>query len=289
MKKIYLAAFVVISALALNSCSKDDDSNAGGGQQEEKLASDVAGNANAVLEEYTGVRCTFCPDGHRRAQALADANPGRVVLINVHTGGYASPANGWPDFTTIYGDALAGMSGLAGYPAGSMNRFTFDGNAGVAPYYKQKNTSMAISRGGFNAAGQDRMAQPTNVNLGMKTSYNAGNRTLTVTAECYYTGEETVPNYLNVAILENGVVGKQIDAGVTKTDYVHNHMLRTFLTGQWGEKVPATTKGTRWKQTYTYEVPAEFNPSNLEVAVYVSQENGGKKQPIINGIVQKVN
>ena len=48
-------------------------------------------NKNVILEEFTGITCVYCPDGHRIAQDLHDANPNDVFLINIHTGGYASP------------------------------------------------------------------------------------------------------------------------------------------------------------------------------------------------------
>ena len=46
-------------------------------------------NKNVVLEELTGINCQYCPDGHKLAQQLSDANPGRVVLVNIHAGGFA--------------------------------------------------------------------------------------------------------------------------------------------------------------------------------------------------------
>ena len=71
-------------------------------------------NKNVVLEEFTGIYCGFCPDGHVIGQGLHDANPNDVFLINIHTGGYANP-NGPsdPDFNTIFGAALGSASGLA--------------------------------------------------------------------------------------------------------------------------------------------------------------------------------
>ena len=64
-------------------------------------------NKNVVLEEFTGIYCTFCPDGHLIAQTLHDANPSDVFLINIHTGGYSNP-NGPsdPDFNTLFGGAI---------------------------------------------------------------------------------------------------------------------------------------------------------------------------------------
>ena len=84
-------------------------------------------NKNVVLEEFTGIYCTYCPDGHKRAQQLADANPGNVVLINIHEGGYAAPSGSDPDFRTSFGSAIAGQTGLTGYPAGTVNRRKFPG------------------------------------------------------------------------------------------------------------------------------------------------------------------
>ena len=48
-------------------------------------------NRNVVLEEFTGLHCGYCPDGHSRANALVADNPGRVILVNIHSGGYAVP------------------------------------------------------------------------------------------------------------------------------------------------------------------------------------------------------
>ncbi|MCB0453277.1 MAG: hypothetical protein KDC94_10420, partial [Aequorivita sp.] len=47
---------------------------------------------NVVLEEFTGIHCVFCPQGHAIAKAIQDANPDRVTLINIHQGGYAVPS-----------------------------------------------------------------------------------------------------------------------------------------------------------------------------------------------------
>ena len=41
-------------------------------------------NKNVILEEFTGIHCTYCPQGHQIAQGIQNSNPG-VVLINIHT------------------------------------------------------------------------------------------------------------------------------------------------------------------------------------------------------------
>ena len=80
-------------------------------------------NKNIILEEFTGISCTFCPDGHKIGQQLHDANPNDIFLINIHTGGYASPQGPGTDFRVDpIGSNIAGQSNLSGYPAGTVNR-----------------------------------------------------------------------------------------------------------------------------------------------------------------------
>ena len=69
-------------------------------------------NKNVVLEEFTGISCTYCPDGHRIANDIYNNNPTDVVLINIHTGGYASPQGPGTDFNTMFGSAIAAQSNL---------------------------------------------------------------------------------------------------------------------------------------------------------------------------------
>jgi hypothetical protein len=288
MKRIFiiLIAALMITAViesckktkSVKGCKDADAQNFNASATEDDgtcqyLASSSASNSNAVLEEYTGVRCTYCPDGHRKAQAFSDANPGRVVLINVHTGIYATPSAGWPDFTTMFGDALAGMSSLTGFPAGSMNRHIFTGNANAGPYYKMTNTSMALGRSGFAPAGGNIMTMPSPVNMGIKSSFDAGTRTLTVWSESYFTGDVAGGALVNVALLENNVIGKQIDAGVYNDNYVHKHMLRYLLAGQYGEMIPdADAKtGKRIVKKYTYTVPSTINMDNCDVATFITK------------------
>ena len=83
-------------------------------------------NKNIVLEEFTGIHCVYCPDGHLMAQNLYNVNPGDVVLINIHAGSYAVPSAGEPDFRTPFGAAIDGQASVSGYPAGTINRHLLD-------------------------------------------------------------------------------------------------------------------------------------------------------------------
>jgi len=229
---------------------------------------------NVILEEYTGIHCQYCPQGHAIAQSIQNNNPGRVVLVNIHQGSFANPSAGEPDFRTPFGDALANQTGLTGYPSGTVNRHVFSGS------------NTALSRGDWTASANIIMAQPSPVNVGIESSFNSATRELTVNVELYYTANSAVPtNYINVALIQDHVFGPQT-GGSPPNNYEHMHMLRYFLTGQWGDVVNTTTQGTLVERTYTYTVPADYNNvpcvvENCQVAVYVAESH----QEILSGDV----
>ena len=256
-------------------------------------------NKNVVLEEFTGIYCGFCPDGHVIGQGLHDANPNDVFLINIHTGGYSNP-NGPndPDFNCLYGAAIGAASGLAGYPAGTVNRATF---AGISPQGSPGTT--ALSRGDWAAASAIIMADPSYVNIGAQASYDMSTGILTVNTETYYTATTTNVNVLHVAVVENNVPGPQsgaqnynpgaIISGPWSPTYNHQHMLRHLMDGANGLEFNVTTAGTFVPNSHTWNMPTnlasgqsttgyfpDLDPTNMDVVAFIAEGPG----EIITGV-----
>ncbi len=248
MKFVYQCALILFCASVLNA---------------QELVSTKPYRRVVVLEEFTGIHCGYCPDGHARANALRAKYNGEPVLINIHSGGYAVPGTGEPDYRTVFGDSLDRQSNLTGYPAGTVNRHV----------YAALGSTTALSRNQWDLAATQIMAETSPVNVGLHSQFDATSRKLTVDVEAYYTSDApTSPNYLNVVLVENNVIGPQSDySNGNHTNYHHMHMLRWMLTGQWGEEITTTTKGTLVKRTYTYVVPQQFDISQCDVAAYMSQ------------------
>lgn len=273
MKKVYFTAGLLASSVAAFA---------------QLPVSTTTENKNAVLEEFTGIYCTYCPDGHKRAQQFADANPGDVVLINVHVGGYAAPTGNDPDFRTSFGTAIANQSDLEGYPAGTINRRNFPGYE--QPYDQAGNYVSGItaqSRGSWATTGATVISETSYVNVALQGTLDVSTRELTVDVEMYFTGT-TAPGSvnLNVALMQSGIEGPQTGMSqnpaqvLPNGNYVHNHMLRHLLTGQWGEVITTTTQTTLIQRQYTYTIPADLNGvdfdlGNLSIAAFVAegQEN----------------
>ena len=266
MKKILLSIFA-LSTIGLSA---------------QTFVSTAPENKNIILEEFTGISCGYCPDGHKIGQQLHDANPSDVFLINIHTGGYATPQGPGTDFNTSFGAAIAGQSGLTGYPAGTVNRHQFPMTQGGGT---------AMSRSDWGSASTQLLANPSPLNVGIQASADMATNTLVVDIEVYYTGTQTVTsNMLNIAVVQNNIEGPQSGMSLNPTsilpngNYNHSHMLRHMLTGQWGEIISTLTPGTLYSNQFTWVMPADIagvtlDPTNIAVVAFVSEGN----QEIISG------
>ncbi|MCR9182044.1 MAG: T9SS type A sorting domain-containing protein [Flavobacteriaceae bacterium] len=240
-------------------------------------------NRKAILEEFTGINCQFCPQGHAIANAIKANNPDDFFVINIHQGGFANPGAGQPDFRTPFGNAIVNQSysgGGFGYPSGTVNRQNFPGREMTAP------GTTAMSRSFWTVSSNETIAQSSYVNVGVEAEIDINTRELTVHVEAYYTGNSPQStNKLNVALLQNNTLGPQ-SGGNMGNNYVHMHRLVHLLTGQWGVDINTTTTGSFVDETFTYTIPADYNgvpvdffEAELELVVFITET----QQNIISG------
>ena len=260
--------FLQISMLALSaaslmfaSCSKEATTSTPVVPVETFLASTTMGTRTALLEDFTGVRCGYCPDGHVRAEAAQTAlGKDKFIIMCVHAGGYATAAAGWANFTTAFGTSLVNQSSVAGYPAGTINRLPAP-DMGVKAQSTTVLTGLALNRGDWDPAGRFVNTMFAPANIGTSATFDAASRELTVKVDVYYVANETKPNNINVALLQSKLMAKQ-SGDPTPTDlYSQSHVLRHLITGQWGTPIADSLKveGSKVSRTFKYIVPADYN------------------------------
>jgi len=237
-------------------------------------------NRNVILEEFTGRGCGYCTDGHRIANEIMAANPGRFWAINIHAGGYAQTS--YPNMITTDGNTIHGGFSISGYPSGVVNR----------------TTSNAIDRGQWGNQANTQMGQASECNVGGMVVINPETRVATITVEVYYTGNSTVDeNYLTVAMLQDSILGSQADYGNYNPtqwlngQYVHMHILRDVISSSaWGDPISPTTQGTLITQTYEYTIPEVIgSPNGVDVdlnnifflAWVAERQQGSAYRPIL--------
>lgn len=228
------------------------------------------GKRNALIEEYTGVNCQYCPLGHKATDQTVEAFPGRVFAINIHQGTFASR------FTTQWGNALAGQASISGYPSSTLNRHAFFGN------------SIHIDPGQAYSCAAEILEMDAPVNVAATVDIDPQSRLMVVKVEAYYTADANGgTNMLNVALVQNNVLYYQAGASsyypenMVNGEYQHKHILRDLLTGQWGDTIHQTTAGSFFTKEYAYVIPPQIGDlevpdvDDLSVVVFVCE---GRKE-----------
>ena len=219
-----------------------------------------------LLEEFTGIHCGNCPQGHEIARNLMNANE-NAYSIAIHSGYYAVPLGNEPDFRIPEGEMIDIELDAYnfGYPCGTVNRHPFGGD-------------MIVGRGDWIDCAKTIHAEEAPVNILLTATFDGSNRKLSVKAEGYYPLEVTEPSHwLNIVVIENNIVGPQSGIG-GGLNYVHNRMLRAFITPMnekaWGEEIVAPQKDKYFEFEYMYDLPANINgisikPEDIELIAFV--------------------
>jgi len=247
-------------------------------------------NKNVLLEQFTGMYATYDPAGHAISDQIKANNPNDVFLVRIHSGAYSNP-NGPtdPNFQSSYGDYILNNSGLAGFPAGTINRRNFE-YIGISPQGQSGTT--ALGRGDWQQAATEVLSETSPVNIGAQAFFDVSTGILTVNTETYYTSTVTATQKLNIAVLENNLAGPQngaasfnpadIISGPWSPTYNHRDVLRHLMEGQNGLQLSTTSSGTFIANTHTWNVPLNFgqapsgyypdiDPTNLEVIAFISE------------------
>ena len=240
MKRFLLCAFFSVTFIALHA-------------QDVPFVPTTPFNKNVVIEEYTGINCINCPDGHLIANRIAELHPGRAIIINIHAGGFAANT-----YTTDEGNTLLNTFGVNAFPKATINRHTFNGFS----------DDFLLSRTVWSAAADTILNQPSPVNIAARGTLDWTTRELNITVQLYYTADEADSiNMLNVAILQNNVIGEQEGyyynpEQVVGSQYRHMHILRHLITGQWGDTILTTTAGSFVERTYSFTIPEMLGSPN---------------------------
>ena len=241
-------------------------------------------NRNVILEEYTGRSCPYCPDGHRYANEIMAAHPGRVFAINYHSTsmGSLSPTSS-PNLNLPEATTLMGAFNPSGIPMGVVNR----------------STPSAQDRGAWSGLTNAQLSQSSECNIGGLVVLNPQTRVATITVEVYYTGNSTAnENYLTIAMMQDSIIGTQSGSSynpsqIIGNSYCHMHTLRSIVTSSvWGDPISPTTQGTLITRTYEYTIPESIGTpngvavdlNNINFLAWVSARyQGTPTRPILTG------
>lgn len=207
-----------------------------------------------LFEESSGTWCQYCP-----AAALVVASikalPKTAVAVFHRLDTYSTPEGDDYFFDYFPGDVFT--------PGGMIN-MSEKGAYAINPQHTSWLQEM-----------NDRANGISPVEFSITPTYVSASRQLNVSVTSRFKYIENGDYFTNVYIVENGIVGTQVNA---TSPYTHNNVVRKLLGGAEGTPgiIPTTpVLNTDYTNSYTFTIPTTWNVNNLTLIGMVYKKTAG--------------
>lgn len=224
-----------------------------------------------VLEEFTGVQCSNCPNGHAEIVDLKNAYGERFIALSMHSMTILSDPfpHSTQDLRLQDAQDIADELQVASKPVGAQDRVIF-----FQTFYC---TPPAYWQGYV----QQRLNETTPVNISVEPEYDDATSEATITVTVEYTSAVTAKNKLILALLEDSIITPQTQPNNSVLDdYVHMEVLRDIMTSTSGDALQQPTGGYEagrvFKKVYKRTLDSIWVPKHMKVVAYVMEYQGSK-------------
>ena len=259
MKSFYIVLLVVVALLTgCDSVGSD-----------ERLIEIPAATVqrNVLVEDFTGQRCIFCPaasEAIAEQQKLYGAD--KLIAVAFHAGPLAIKSTaGFVGLRTDVGDTYYKYWLVPNVPKAIINR-----RGGV------------LSKDAWAGRIYDEFAQTTTVNIDLKCLYVTATRQVEIETDLKTLAED-VKGKLQLWLVEDSIVAPQLfPNNKVDKEYVHNHVFRAAINGEWGTELTLSTKSVHKEKT-TYTLPDGVVPKNAWIVGFFYNDSG-----VLQAVRQKV-
>lgn len=224
---------------------------------------------NVLLEDYTGHVCGNCPAAADDADSIQQRfGSDRVIVVGVHAGPFARTSSSYPtDWTCPESVELDNTFRIsrAGNPNGLVNR-------------TERSGKFILSKDDWPPATVVELAKEPRLGILAEASWDEDTKTVVVDVDLKFLKEGTIDYHLVGWVIENGLVGDQLDYRQTPShveDFEFEHVLRTSINGTWGERLSAVpvSAGTEMQKQLVFQFPSDkdWKPENCDIVVFVHQ------------------
>jgi len=168
---------------------------------------------NILLEDYTGFKCTNCPEAHEIAEDIRDEHGDEVIVMAMHVSStFAEPDAGsvFPepfsqDFRTEAGEEYLSQFGIGALPSGIINR-------------AEQNNQLVVAFEAWPATVGGLIGQFSQVNIEVG-EVSFANDTLDIFCDMEFLEDLEGDFYVSMHLVEDLVISAQINGGSTILDY----------------------------------------------------------------------
>lgn len=260
--KLLVMALAVTAALTVASCDNIGDDDRYIAEPKPVLPAEAVPK-NLLIIEFTGNWCRNCPTGAQAVKTISETNPGRVIAVGLHPRG--GGANTEPGYLLD----------------GSEQDFRCEEAQVMYEHYLPSGFPCAVFNGGdksttsldWNTQAIEALKVPTYIAIDATTNYDASSREVTVDYSLDFSDYYTEGLSVMAWVVENGIVGFQVDNGNYLFDYVHNHVLRASLNGPWGTSIGAKfDNGQSVSGSASMTLDPKWVAENCRIVVFVIKD-----------------
>lgn len=228
----------------------------------------IADLKRVLIADITGVRCNNCPEAAISAKNIADANPGRVVVMALFP--KMTPdvlTRPWAGYDTLVSqeafDWVSLLGSITSLPTGTVDQVKQSG-------------SFFVPHTGWAGAVNSRLSVSTPVNLDLTGRWLPAENKARLEVRAIYNQDAVNGNthILNIGIIENKIIGKQSNkdtAGGIQYGYQFEHVFRKLITPVTGDTIrTASLPGQVTEKHYYINPRYNWNPKNLYGVVWVT-------------------
>ena len=222
---------------------------------------------NVLIEDFTGQRCIFCPaasDAITELQKLYGAD--KLIAVAFHAGPLSvKSGSGFVGLRTDVGDTYYKYWAVPNVPKAIINR-----RGGV------------LAKDAWAGRIYDEFAQTTTISIDLKCQYEAATRLVEIESDLKTLAED-VKGKLQLWLVEDSIVAPQMFPNdKVEKKYVHNHVFRAAINGEWGTELTLSTKNVHKEKT-TYTLPEGIQSNKAWIIGFFYNDSG-----VLQAVRQKV-
>lgn len=216
-----------------------------------------------LLIDFTGIRCTNCPEAHEKMHQFQNIYPDKIIPISIHGTGLAYPVGEYNvDLRTTDGNSIISTFGITSIPVGLID-------------YYDKTKLLFLSA--WDDEVSNYLDEVPSLDIKITNNYNSSNRTLDISNEIKAISELTTGSKLVVYILEDSIVTRQ--ATLEEPGYIENYIqmnvFRDAITDVWGDElfIQGALVDDIEIKNFNISIPETWNTDNLKVITFVIDSN----------------
>ena len=273
MQTLYKWSLLILVLLGFCACDEVDEADRFTGPVE------FVPKKNVLIEDFTGQRCLNCPlaaDAVHAMQATYGAQ--HVIAVAIHGGSLSLPASSGVGLALPEGETYQTFWGVSSWPKGLVDR----GGGWSNP------SEALLEYTSWSAAAVKRLQVAPAVDMTLLNTYEAETGQLTMQVDIK-ANQPIKDGYLQVWLTESGIKAYQtMPDGSHNREYVHDHVLRAIVNGQWGEPVALNATDDTHTISYTYALGDHptWKADKMAVVAFVYSKTGGVLQVIDSPVVE---